>query len=89
MIQENEKLKNLINILNIQNKNLLYEKSMNKNKDDSIAIKPNNIPNNENKLEKYLSTNIDELISKLNNLLKDNIDYENKLNKNKEEKDPY
>ena len=87
LIQENEKLKNLINILNTQNKNLLYEKSMNKNKDDSIAIKPNNIPNNENKLEKYLSTNIDELNSKLNNLLKDNIDYENKLNKNKEEKE--
>ena len=41
LIQENEKLKNLINILNTQNKNLLYENTMNKNKDDSMAIKPN------------------------------------------------
>lgn len=86
LIQENQKLKKLIDILNNQNKKLLYESTMIKSKSDFVSIN-NKISNNDNKNGKYLSVNTDELSNKLNSLFKDNIEYEAKLNKSYEEKE--
>ena len=89
IINENNKYKELVNILNIQNKNLLYENTLKNNRYTMSYIIGNfeqDRNKDENKYEKYLSTNIDELNEKLNLLLSNNIEMENGIKKKEEEK---
>ena len=91
MLEENNEIKKMMEILNNQNKKLLYENTFKNNMNNMFGIINNHEKkdknNYDNKYENYLCSNIDELNSKFNILINNDIDKETQIKKLNEEKE--